>query len=54
MAAKPLLVMIHTNVIVKCRVLVYVAMIVNVAVVFVKKQYLNYNLFFLFNFIFVI
>jgi len=34
------------HVTVKCRVIVFAAMIVNVNAVFVRKQYLNYNLFF--------
>jgi hypothetical protein len=33
------------HVTVKCRVRVYAVMIVNVRVMFARKQYLNYNLF---------
>jgi len=45
-AVKPTLEIQLTHVIVKCKVIVFVVMIVNVVVVFVRKQYPNYNLFF--------
>ena len=45
-AVKPTLVIQLMHVTVKCKVIVFAVMIVNVVVVFVRKQYPNYNLFF--------